>query len=258
MVSALSQRLLSGYSSNSSSGSSSKKRPSKSKDGKTGSLSGYSADREETSGTPPIVSIDLLGESRKVHAYDPNGCEKRRKTHELQFAASTVKQDLARAGFPYPELDKDKQIMSSPGGGVYRISLKGVRLVRSKEVETPSVVSNSSLNSTASDYEQLMAACYEAYRYKPNQLKGNDGPPPSQDSDESTSSVSDTESDSCDSNGNGGSSVFVIPPLLEDSPKPHSKDVENTGGYITSYNIISSAASAVTMSEILSLCKQPR
>ena len=256
MVSALSQRLLSGYSSNSSSGSCSKKRKSNSNDVKSDNGSGYSADREETNGSPPIGSIDLL-EGRKVHSYDPNGCEKRRKTHELQFAASTVKQDLARAGFPYPELDKDKETMSSPGKGECTISLKGVRLINSKELETPSVVSNASFKSTATDYEQLMAQCYQLY--KPcRQSSNKEELVSSQDSDRSTSSVSDTESDSCESNGNGGSSVFVIPPLLEDPPKPKAVEVTSKESSITACNVISSSESAVTMSEMLSVCKQPR
>jgi hypothetical protein len=277
MATLSSSKLLSGYSSNSSdNGCSSssttsarsnynnnnnnnhKKRPHKpNTDWKSGSLSGYSAEREDNSAqTAPVLLIDLHGTtSRKTHHYEQNSCEKRRKTNELQFAASSVKADLARAGVPYPEIEMDKQCTTFPGE---TISLKNVRLVYSKDMKFPTVSPTVSSKSSFSDYEHLLSQCCDMYRCTPSRLGKKDSI--SSDDSERMSSVSDTESDSGHS-ANGSQTAYVVSPLLEDSLGPARQDLTKTAnaGFTTCHVVSSHSLSpAVTMSDVLRLCTQPR
>jgi hypothetical protein len=220
------------------------------------SVSGYSADREETSASPPVVSIDLLGNFRRNGLRDPNGCPKRRKINELQFVASSVKADLAMAGVEFKVIDKYLKKATSRGG--QSIDLSGGRLMYSKDVEPPVVSPSVSVQSLDYDYAALAFACSSAYSNCTSQLRQNTGFPTSQDSVRSTSSVSDTESDSGDSNTNekNAPQVLSIPALFEgslDADKQAKPELNSS-----SCHIVSCAANAVTMGEMLQLSKTAR
>lgn len=222
------------------------------------SESGYSADREEQSISPPLVSIDLLGVGRENVPRDTSPCPKRRKRNELEYAVSSVKADLARAGIELPEIEKEMQTTALVGDA--SINLKGVRLMHSSDFETPFVTSNVSSQTSIFDYEQLSKACWGYYPNDLSQLTHNKVSLTSaqEDSDRSISSVSGSESDSGDSNGNtGNQAVLFIPPLLDDScaPDTQARPISTITG---SCNIISCATNAVTMSEVLQLSKVAR
>jgi hypothetical protein len=220
------------------------------------SVSGYSADREEPSVSPPVVSIDLLGVGRKNVPRDTNACRKRRKRNLLEFSASSVKADLVRAGIVLPKMDKDIETTTCLGD--VSIDLKGVRLMHSSEFEPPLVTSNVSAQSSVFDYAQLTKACWDYYPNVLSQLKHSKGLASAQDSVRSTSSVSDTESDSGASNGNAvNHAVLFVPPRLDDSHAP-DKQARPTSTISGSCNIISCATNAVTMSEVLQLSKIAR
>ena len=256
MVSPLSTRLMSG-SNSSSSNNSSKKRPASS-NGKLDSLTGYSADREGTSDFPPLVSIDLYGGRRGSSGL--NGCQKRRKKNELQFAALSAKADLARAGRTYPMIDRNKETTSSTNGS--SIDLNGVNLIHSQEFEMPTFSSSSSANNSFVDYQLMVTACHDSYRHntlQPN-TEENKTRLSSQDSDRSssTSCVSGTESEAVRSNTNGSSPVFLIPPLLEDSLRSSKTDPCKSSPLTGTCHIISSSATSVTMSDMLQLSTKAR
>jgi hypothetical protein len=220
------------------------------------SVSGYSADREETSASPPVVSIDLLGNYRRNGLRDPNGCPKRRKINELQFVASSAKADLARAGVQYQVIAKDLKKATSRGG--LSIDLNGVRLMHSRDVEAPVVSPSTSAQSLDYDYAALAFACSSAYSNSTSQLRQNTVFRSSQNSVRSTSTVSDTESDSGDSDTNGKSArqVVSIPALFEDSldtDKQSKPELKRSSSLI-----VSCAANAVTMCEMLQLSKTAR
>lgn len=264
MVSPLSTRLMSGYTSsnsscNSSSNASSKKRPASS-NGKLDSITGYSADGEETSGFPPLASIDLQEEHRGSSDLN-GGFQKRRKKNELQFAALSAKADLARAGKTYPTIDRNKEKMTSTNGSI--INLKGVNLIHSKEFEMPTFSSSSSAKNMFVDYQMMVAACHDSYRHdtlRPNTEESKISSS-LQDSDRrsSTSWVSDAESEACHSNNtNGSSPVFLIPPLLDDSLMSSKTEPCKSSPLTSACHIISSSATAVTMSEMLQLSTKAR
>jgi hypothetical protein len=249
MVSALSTRLLAG---------SGQKRPFSDPTSMRPdcSVSGYSADREESSLSAPLVSINLLGRNTTNAVRDPHGCPKRRKRNELQFAASSARADLARAGIKFPEMDKD--LKNSTKVGEATISLKDVRLVHSCDVKSPLLTSNVSGRSSVSDYEALAASCWDSYATSnPMRTKQSKSFALSHGSDRSTSSVSN-ESDSWDSNGNGADILFIIPPLLEDGLESRKQLTSITSPSAGSCNIISNADNSVTMGEMMQLSKSAR
>jgi hypothetical protein len=263
MVSQSSTRLMSGYRSSnnscsSSSMASSKKRPASS-NGKVDSFtgySGYSADREETSAFPPLVSIDLHDGRRG--SSDLNCSQKRRKKNELQFAALSAKSDLARAGRTYPTIDRNKEKTTSTNGS--NINLKGMSLIHSQEFDMPTFSASSSAKNTFVDYELMVAACHDSYRHdilRPNTEENMMTPSP-QDYNRrrrsrSTSLAIGTESEAGCSSTNGSSPVFLIPPLLEDSLRSSKTDPCKSSPLTSTCHIISSSATAVTMSDMLQL-----
>ena len=262
MVSPLSSRLIgfSGDSSNSSRGSS-QKRPlfaSQLPIRPESSISGYSADREEPSVSPPVVSIDLLSSCQKNANRDTDACPKRRKRNELEFAAASVKADLARAGIEYTEINKN--IEKTTCLKDISISLKGVQLIHSNDFKSSLVTSSISGASSIYDYQLMARSCRDAYPHGDlSQLKSSKSFAESQDSDRSTSSVSDTESDSGSSNGNlNQTTVLFLPPLLDDSfetSKASNLPLSNISG---SCNIISCSTNAVTMGEAMQLSTTAR
>jgi hypothetical protein len=230
------------------------------------SVSGYSADREETSASPPVVSIDLLGNYKRNGLRDPNDCPKRRKINELQFVASSVKADLAMAGLEFQVIKKDMKKATSRGG--LSIDMTGVHLMHSKDVEAPVVSPSTISQSLDYDYAALAFACSSAYSSSRSQLRQNTVFPSSQDSIRSTSSVSDTESDSGASNSNEKTAsqvlsngktttqVLVIPALFEDSPDTDKQAKPELSK--STRHIVPCTANAVTMCEMLQLSKTAR
>ena len=216
------------------------------------SISGYSADREDPSISPPVVSIDFHGRHTKA---DRDRCPKRQKRNEIQYAASTVKEDLERAGKEF--LRVHQNLSKTTCLGKISIDLEGVRLLYSKDVKKPMVSSNVSAQASDYDYETLVRACWDAYPSNFSLLKHDKEFVEGQYSDRSTSSVSDTESDSVDS-GNQSNQALLIPPLLEDSSDASKPLTRVSNIQMNACNIISCATNAVTMSEMLQLSGSAR
>lgn len=210
------------------------------------SLSGYSADREESSLTLPIVSIELSGTRRLRSVRELNSCPKRQKRSELQFAASSIKADLARAGIELARVNPSIQKTKVMGPA---INLTGVRLQYSRRHQEAAELYKES--ATQGDYEALALACWHCYPTSAMQAKASrkqfGG---SQISDRSTSSVSDTDSES----GEVGNGLAVIPPLLESKFAEAKNEMHDPAPC----RIIPSSLCTYTMGEMLTLTKVPR
>lgn len=133
--------------------------------------------------------------------YSYDGCFKRRKIDELQFAASRVKLDLEKGGLPFPTLHRE---------GNKRLELldptksNGIKLLYAKSVSSSpfltSVFDAESSFSNVYELEQVFTCTYDSYS-KP-----------------STTNVSDWGSIcSLTSEGENSNSspAFDIPPLLD-------------------------------------------
>lgn len=227
-------------------------------------ISGYSADKEGPAAFPPVVSIDLHGRGDQSHfSRGATDCPKRRKRVETQFAASSAKADLARAGIEFKKMNKDIEKSDSFGG--ISVDLRSVRLIHSKDATGPFVTSNVSEKTSVTDYLALMRAVSGSYppitqRMKHmNSFHSASGPQDASSSDQSTSSVSDTESDSGSDNMNNTSNhIMFIPPLVEDSLDQTTIQRRTSAEIISPCNVISCASNAVTMTEMLQLSSSAR
>eukprot|EP00529_Nitzschia_sp_RCC80_P013027 CAMPEP_0113482318 /NCGR_PEP_ID=MMETSP0014_2-20120614/22856_1 /TAXON_ID=2857 /ORGANISM="Nitzschia sp." /LENGTH=591 /DNA_ID=CAMNT_0000375829 /DNA_START=50 /DNA_END=1825 /DNA_ORIENTATION=- /assembly_acc=CAM_ASM_000159 len=168
-------------------------------------------------------------------------CPKRLKKNEIEYAASTLKADLSRAGMNVKPLETNEGSTVTMKDGT-SIKLAGVRLVTSKQVTGPFILDSSSSSSppsppirggcasataTTSDYETLIRAVHDLYPYDPSFATNNRSGSTTKatttqcnellkqfqarrerqsvndaEYDSSTSSVSDTESDTFSDNGN--------------------------------------------------------
>ena len=216
------------------------------------SVSGYSADKESNSNRnaftaftdpefpPGVVSVrQRLGSNGSKNNGDGGGsnitsvqnCPKRLKKNEVEYAASTVKADLSRAGMKAKPLEANEGSTVTMTDGT-SIKLTGVRLVPAKEVKGPFVLKLSrggcaSAAATTSDYETLIRAVHDLYPYDTSSTMENGSGSTNHATttqrsellkqfqarrerqgdndaayDSSTSSVSDTESDTFSDNGN--------------------------------------------------------
>ena len=275
MVSSLMSRLLAGRGDCASCGSSKengrtqykrtvagsiKTRTTFNNDKNQSSVSGYSADREGSSTYPPVVSINLQSKSKSSTRVDALNCPERRKKNEMQFAATTLKADLARAGKDFKTLERSTIL------GDMNIKLKGhVKLVYSNDISEsllpPSFIGK---QTTITDYAALISAASAFYPCNPTQMsdiksfKRNLQAGRNSWSEPSTSSVSDTLSDSgSDSTNNQASNISA---LLEDSLDTSSKHPRQKRAKIAvnpSFDV-SSLSNAITMTKILQLSKTAR
>jgi hypothetical protein len=231
------------------------------------SVSGYSGDREDQSVLPPVLSIDLHGRENSSNHRNAMSCPKRQKTHHMQFAATTAKDDLERAGMKFQTMNRDLEEVQVPGtkDAKLRIKIKGVRLLFSSEVSGPLISSNVSKKASVADYASLLQAVRDSYP-APSlaNIQSLQQAPCSRDSSASstTSSVSDTESD-CGSdniNKNGHSNqLCFLPPRVEDSLDFTKAQKWNpTDSIVSQCHVISCASNATTMTESLQLSKEPR
>jgi hypothetical protein len=227
------------------------------------SVSGYLGDKEDPSVNRPVYSIDWQSDrDKKNNSPTDTTTNKRQKTNTAHFAATTAKDDLDRAGMEFKTFDRDNEEVKAPGSLDVTINLKGVRLMHSKEVTGPLIFSNVSAQCTVGEYEALSHAVSESYPSSAGGcLKSFEASPERQDNvssdSQSTSSVTDTESDSGSENINNGlnNQIFLIPPLVEDS-----LDVNKTNKFqpMSTCNVISCASNATTMAESLQLSTDPR
>jgi hypothetical protein len=229
-------------------------------------VSGYSADREGPSSCPPVVSINLHSKSKSSTRVDALKCPKRRKKNEIQFAATTVKSDLARADKEFKTLQQHLEDPSILGDKNFRFKDK-VKLLYSKDVSTSLVPpSNIGKNTTTRDYASLISAASSHYPCKSTQVSDiksfEQNLPSGQNewSEPSTSSISDTFSDSGSDNTNNQSSTLT--PLLEDSLEPttkkRKKNEKPNDAAVDSTDSMSSVSNAITMTKILQLSKTAR
>ena len=254
MVSPLTLKLMAASEDSNSSGGGGQKR----KQLRDRSVSGYSADREDSSSSPPVISIDLDGNETKQSETmrEMNTCPKRFKRSELQFAASSVTADLARAGMERSRVNPE--IESTSKLGPVSISLKGVKLVGSKDFQKHPVVNLFASTGSVQDYQALALACFDMYPHLATKAEHISSS--SQDSDRSTSSVSVSESDSesvtSKSNSEDDSPpAFVIPPLSKETHPGNCKQGSNP---IDPCILLSLGTKAMTMSETMTLTSVPR
>ena len=281
MVSSLSSRLLAGRGDCSSRGSSKDNRSPQHKRTVAGSIktkssanneknessvSGYSADREGPSSYPPVVSINLHSKSKSSTRGEAFKCPERWKKNEIQFAATTVKADLVRAGKEFKSVNKGLERSTILGG--MDIKLKDhVKLVYSSE-HSESLLPQSTVGkqSTVADYAALVSAVSDFYPSKPprmSDIKSFERPLSAGQniwSEPSTSSVSDTLSDS--GSDNTSNQASTISPLLEDSfdssSKHRKKRQKTTRTTVDVSTDIFSVSNAITMTKILQLSKTAR
>lgn len=281
MVSSLTLRLLAGrddcssHGSSTDSGSPQHKRTAAGtiktgggvNDKNESSVSGYSADREGPSIYPPFLSINLYSNTKYSTREEPSKCPKRRKNNEMQFAATTVKADLARAAMEFKTIDKD--IERSTILKEMDINFKDrVQLVHSGDISGPLLPpSNIGRKSTVTDYAALISAAsgfYSSKSTRMSDIKSFERTLPrmlstrqNTWSEPSTSSVSDALCDSGSDNTN--SPVPSISPLLEDSLDPSSTQAKKRNKtQVDTSNDISFISNAITMTEILQLSKTAR
>ncbi len=218
------------------------------------SLSGYSADREDSSSSPPF-SIDVSNGTTHDNMREMNNCPKRQRRNELQFAASSVKADLARAGYEFSTVDPMKESTTMLSSAT--INLKGVKLVHSKSFQKMPIITTGAVAGSPYDYQALALACFESYpsNYSGSTLS-NQEVASSQDSDRSTSSVSESDTDSVTSKGNSDDFPgMMIPPLFqEESEEAYMERPRESN----SCHVVSSESSAITMSETMTLTTTPR
>lgn len=252
MVSQLTLRLMTGSEDSNSSRSSGQKRKAL----RDHSVSGYSADREDSTSSSPIISIDLDGSETKQgeSMREMNSCPKRYKLSELHFAASSVRADLARAGIVHSSIEPQSKSTSKHGS--ISINLKGVRLVTSKDYQKNPMVNRSAPTGSVQDYQSLALACFNMYpHFVTKSVKVSSS---SQDSDRSTSSVSESDVESVTSKSNcedEAPAAFIIPPLANATPSSNREESNNPS---TSCTLLSFGRNAMTMSETMSLTNVPR
>lgn len=281
MVSSLSSRLLAGRSDRASHSSSKESKNPRHKHITSGSIkakrtiknernensmSGYSADREGPSTYPPVVSISLHSKSKSSTRVDAMKCPKRRKKNEMQFAATTVKADLGRAGKGFKTVRQHFEQSSFFVNQDIKLE-NHVKLVFSKDAPKLLVPpSNIGKQATVFDYTSLISAVNGFYQYKPTQMsdiKSLEKDLPSRQntwSEPSTSSVSDTLSDYGSDNTNNQTSTLT--PLLEDSIDPRTKkrakkEIQRDDT-VESIENMSPMPNAITMTSILQLSKTAR
>ena len=213
------------------------------------SLSGYSADREESSVSPPY-SIDFGMGLNSKSVRELNSCPKRQKRNERQFAAASVKADMARGGLEFSTVNPE--IKTTTTLGSVSINLKNVRLVYSKVFEKESTPGPSRGIATLYDYQALALSCWESYPHRsiPANKISTD-----QDDSDSTSSVSESDTESVTSKNNP-EPVISIPPLLEENVVKET--ICKIPMEMESYGMFSSPRRTMTMSDSLVLTKTPR
>ncbi|CAB9522980.1 expressed unknown protein [Seminavis robusta] len=108
------------------------------------------------------------GGRRKVNphnAQQDQGCFKRRKIDELSFAASHVKEDLAKSGLPFPSLDASLSHHIDLGEKATKQAVKRVcaKSVASSPFLTNAVGPSCSKAATMIDFGNLFAATFDSY-----------------------------------------------------------------------------------------------
>jgi hypothetical protein len=130
--------------------------------------------------TEKLYQISENSRSKKLArvneaAYKDGSCFKRRKIHELQFAASQVKEDLERSGLPFPSLDLSLRHHIDLDEALTR---KGVQRVCAQSVAsspflTPNCVNICSAGVTMLDFESLFASTKNCYGVVKNTCTSN-------------------------------------------------------------------------------------
>lgn len=241
MVSPLTDRLLSGYSSSGTSSATSGRLSGEAKLAATANdSSGYSADQEQSAqaAAPPFY-IDLLSRHGKRHATDDlhDGApdEKRKRVEnemETNYLAHSARHEIARGGLRCPKINLKKPRLASAG-----IDFSHVSLIHSKDFfMTPRKpdTSKSPWNVTMSmspdlcidALQSIVKSCYSHYQGVSNV--------PAEPVARTESKTSETEGD--------------------------ASDVASTTSSVTEDGVEEVAApkSTISMGQALSISKQPR
>ena len=245
MVSALTDRLFSGYSSSET--NSTGRLSDGAKAGPTTDSGGYSADQEQSAqGTPPPFYIDLMSRHRKRHASGDlkdssstrDDLKRAQKEQEVNYLAHVARHEIARGGLKCPQINyKKPRLLSCP------IDMSRVTLVHSKDFFTVprKPVSSSLWNVTQTmmspdlcmdTLQSIVQSCAELYKGEP---------------------ISETSSTTEDSAGEKPSEM-----------EADNSDVASTTSSVTEDGVEEatsggdSAKVAISMGQALTLSKQPR
>ena len=246
MVSTLTDRIFSGYSSSETNSSTGRRGNEPQGDPTTDRDSGgYSADLEHSAGTPPPFYIDLLSHHGKRHApgeshADAPDEKKKRIQHqqEMNYIAHNARHEISRGGLRYPKMNVKKPRLV-PGS----IDTSKVSLVTSKDfakAHKRHVTSSWNVTLTMSPdlcldaLSSMIKSCSEHYRGVP-------GVSPAVVHQCSTSKPSGMEGDSSD----GGSTTSSV---TEDGVD------EVAGGEVEA----DSSKIAISMGQALTISKRPR
>jgi len=140
----------------------------------------FKARRRGVSFAPDVnVKKDVSTKKNRVHSRNSNnGCFKRRKVDELQFAASRVKMDLEKGGLSFPALDLS--LRHYLDRDCCDISTESIQLLSSKSVgdspflwATETLMKDWSSQATMDDLENLFSVTYDSYSTANNMTSGS-------------------------------------------------------------------------------------
>jgi hypothetical protein len=194
---------------------------------------------------------------KRSFASDGNERTKRRKSNEEQYAASVAKEDMKKGGVTIRPIETERSRIA-----LGKVDMSRVKLVRSKELESPFLVPASphmasiKYDFTAeSVYNTLINSCRRAYEL----LDAIDTDAIESDSSDSTSSFSDVESDFGQAGWKRDPAV-IIKPRVEDTIRPATTNVSEP---CPSTMFVEQQTSpppevSMTMDEALTVCKFSR
>ena len=236
MVSELSARLLKGYNITytTASASGGKRMSDFSSTSSSSSSSSNGDDRRKAVDPPRSECSGRISGDDTERLSNRDACFKRRKIDELRFAASRVKEDLEKGGLPFPSIHAKKP-RALEG---YDINMSNIRLLGAKSVsDSPFLIKATGKRSFQSlgEVDQLFLETQRVYSKK--WIQGD----VSSDWDKcSTGSLTSDSETSC---------VVDIPPLLEDSLKYKSAEMQTPPSVLASVKTISMEAALQNCSE---------
>jgi hypothetical protein len=181
--------------------------------------------------------------SRKADDFPADGCFKRRRIHEIQFAASRVKEDLEKGGLSFPTLHDSSMCLEIFGSAA---ECKGIQLLSSRSVSSSPFLTDicgpEEVFSKVGELEDLLAVTYDSY--------SNDGTPASSDWSTNCSLISESEI--------SGTAPFEITPLLETALQKETKTNSSVDEAIMNDAEAAIYANPITIREAFENSNEPR
>lgn len=183
----------------------------------------------------------------------------------MQFAATTVKADLARAGKEFKKLNKQMEQSTILGNECIKFK-DHVKLLNSNDISEPLVPpSNLGKHTTIADYAALIKTVSTFYPCKPTRMsdmKAFERALPTGQNGWSEPSASSSVSDTLSDSGSDNTNNQTLSPLLEDSldsgRKKNKSKQSMRNNMINPSDDVSSFSNAITMTKILQLSKTAR